>query len=450
MNAIRNGWCALALSVMTSALLVACGDDDEDTPRGAGAGSAGGQARGGEGGSDASQAGVPSEPQAGEPSEPSAGAGGAGEAAEAGAVYALATQVFGESDSQSYVLLTNTLDADTELSVDDAWIEVPGRALAAGVEGEGALFVASDQGPTVTRYELTEDDGLEAGKSLSFLAAGVSKFGEYSSQFQFVSKDKAYWFDGSTSQVVVWDPTAMKVLDTIPLTELAAQGQLLSFTTAPVWRGETLYMFAAWREGLIITPRAAVVALDTSTDSVTIVEDTRCGYVRDGVLTDDGFIYMASEAFGSAANWLDQTNPSPCLLRFDTAAQQFDADYHVELSTLVDGAAAGSLVVGPDNRAFLRVLDGRAAPDGVTNPRVLASAPAWRWVSLTLGDEPKTGEVAAPLSSGSVLRFELGERIFAPLFVAATTTTFLELTTEGPAQSALSVPGLVFSAVKLR
>jgi len=455
MNVMRNGWCLLVLSMVTSASLAACGDPDDEP--GAATAGAGAQARGGKGGvgsggTSSGKAGEPLEPQAGEPSLPVAGAGdgGVGQVPEGDPVYALTTQVFGENDSQSYVLLTSTLDLETELSVDDALIEVPGRALAAGIDGAGALFIASDQAPTVTRYELTEAGGLDEGESVSFLTAGVTKFAEYSSQFQFVSKEKAYWLDGSTAQIVVWDPTAMEVRGTIALTELAAQGQLLSFTTAPVWHGDTLYLFAAWREGLIVAPRAAVVAVDTSTDTVTIVQDTRCGYVRDGILADDGFMYMASEAFGAAANWLDPSNPAPCLLRFDIGAQAFDADYQVELSTLVGGAAAGSLVVGPDNRAFLRVLEGRSAPDGVSNPRVLASAPAWRWASLMVGEEPAVSGITAPLSSGSVLRFSLGTRVFAPLFVAATSTTFLELTAEGPSESAINLPGLVFSAVKLR
>lgn len=243
----------------------------------------------------------------------------------------------------------------------------------------------------------------------------------------------------------------MKVTKALPLTTLAAENHVLSFTAAPVRDGDKLYGFAAWREGLAITPRVAVVVVDTKTDAVEIVEDDRCGYARDGVLRD-GKLYVATEAFGSAAHYLDDTNPAPCMLRFDTATRTFDADFMVVLSSLFDGKPAGSLVVGPDNQAFLRVLDTEAVPEGVSNPRVLASVPAWDWYTLTPGDEPDVAKVkGAALAGGSVLPFKLGRRSFTPLFIGGEETQFLELTAEGPSPSeAITIPGLVFSAVKLK
>jgi hypothetical protein len=243
----------------------------------------------------------------------------------------------------------------------------------------------------------------------------------------------------------------MKVQSALPLPGLAQENQVLSFSAAPVRDGDKLYSFAAWREGLAVTSRLAVVIVDTKTDEVSIVEDRRCGYVRDGVLSD-GMLYLATEAFGSAANYLDDSNPEPCLLRLDTSTGAFDETFEVELDSLFGGNAAGSLVVGPNNQAFLRVLDPSAVPDGVTNPRVLASVPAWEWYRLTPGDEPSVSKVeGAALAGGSVLPFKLGSRTFAPLFIDGEETRFLELTDGGPSDDeAITIPGLVFSAVKLK
>lgn len=381
----------------------------------------------------------------------SAGAGSGGESMGAAAVYALTTQIFGETENTSYVLLTSELDADTELSLDDAVVEVAGRALGTGPEGSGLLFVAGELAPTITRYQLNGDGKLQGGTSVSFLAKGVTQFGEYGGQFQYVADDQAYWFDGPTAQIVVWNPTTMKITGSIALTALAAPDQVLSFTAAPLRQGDKLYQLAAWREGPAIMPRAAVVVVDTKANTARIVEDTRCGYVRDGVLASDGKIYVATEAFGAAAHFLNDANPKPCLLRFDTATDTFDPGFDVELSRLFDGASAGSLVVGPDNQAFLRVLEDADLPDTITNPRVLASAPFWSWYKLTPGDEPTVTSVEAPLAGGSVLPFKLGDRTFAPIFVDGEETQFLELSKDGPLTAgAISVPGLVFSAVKLK
>ncbi len=443
----------LGASLLASAL-PGCGEDDDSESE---ASSTGGKSSGtggksnGTGGEEATGGGAGS--GGNETGSGGQGGGGAGApASEPEAIYALTTQVFGETENQSYVLLTKTLDENTELSLDDAVVEIAGRALGTGPDEGGVLFVAGELAPTITRYDLTEGGGISGGSSVSFLGKGVTKFGEYGGQFQYVSEDKAYWFDGPTSQIVVWNPSTMKVTGSVSLASLAHDGEVLSFTAAPVWKGDKLYTFAAWRAGLVVSERAAVVVVDTATDTATIVEDTRCGYVRDGVLASDGNLYMATEAFGSAAYHLNGDNPTPCMLRFDTSDDSFDETFNVELSSLFEGDTAGTLVVGPDNQAFLRVLDASAVPEGVDNPRVLASAAVWGWAKLTLGDTPSvTTLTSAALGSGSVLPFQLGDRMFAPLFVDGESTEFLELTKNGPStDEAITVPGLVFSAVKLK
>lgn len=466
LNTTLGGALLLVTTLCAATSLPACGDDDDGNPSdngSAGKGSGGSSGKNGAAGSkndasnqnsagskpDASEGGAGGEPAV----TPEGGNGEGGTPVEpAGAVYALTTQVFGETEDQSYVLLTHELAADTKLSLSDAVVEIAGRALGTGPEGSGRLYVASDLGPTVTRYDLSDDGKLAGGSSISFLGKGVTSLGEYGGQFQYVSDNKAYWFDGPTAQVVVWDPSAMKVTGSIPLTTLAAANQTLTFSAAPIRQGNKLYAFAAWREGLAITSRAAVVIVDTKTDQATIVEDTRCGYARDGVLADDGYLYIATEAFGSAAYHLNHDNPVPCMLRLDTKTDELDATFKVTLSQLFEGKDAGSLVVGPNNQAFLRVLDPKAIPDGVTNPRVLAGVPAWSWYKLTPGAEPAVSAIKnVELAGGSVLPFKLGKRRFAPLFIDGEETQFLELTQDGPAsKDAVTIPGLVFSAVKLK
>ena len=455
-----SGILLFAGAIASGSLLPSCSDDVAAGSASGGSGGKGSPATAGGAGSSGkpiwnagSDAGSASGSGAEAGSNAAGEGGAAGELGVPDAVYALTTQVFGETEDQSYVLLTKTLDRKTALSLDHAVVEIAGRALGTGPEGGGALFVAGELGPTITRYDLNETrDDLSGGNSVSFLGKGITSFGEYGGQFQYASREKAYWFDGPTAQIVVWDPSAMKITGSVPLTSLAHAEETLSFTAAPIWKGNKLYTFAAWRKGLAITPRLAVVVLDTSKDTATIVEDTRCGYVRDGVLTNDGLLYVATEAFGSAAQYLNTTNPAPCLLRFDTGKNEFDTAFKVELSSLFDGNAAGSLLVGPGNQAFVRVLDKTAIPEDVTNPRVLASVAAWGWAKLTPGDVPEVELLKdAELGGGSALPFALGDRRFAPLFVDGEETRFIELTKEGPSSDdAITIPGLVFSAVKLK
>lgn len=426
-----------ACALLASSSLYACGDDDLSTP-GDDAGTRNGRGSGGKGSgsgdSDADAGGSPG---------------------DTSPVYALTTQILGTEavDNTSYVLVTNSLERGTQLSLGDGMVEIPGRALGAGPENGGALYVVSDQAPTLTRYDLTDDGELEEGKSVSFLNQGVSAFSEYGAQFQFVAEDKAYWFDGRTAQIVVWDPEAMQVKTSISLTDLAFEREVLTFTAAPVRAGDAIYSFVGWREGPEVPSRAAVVVIDTSNDTAEVVMSETCGYVRDGYLAPDGMLYLATEAYGAAVNYLNSESAAePCLLRFDTDEGAFDEDFDVELESLFDGDSAGSLIAGPDGSAFLRVLDVSAVPDDTNHPRVLASVAAWGWAKLTVGDDPTAMVIEdAALSGGSVLPLVLGDRWFSPVFVGGASTEFIELTADGPVSNGtIEVPGLVFSAVKLR
>jgi len=390
----------------------------------------------------------------GDSSEGASSGGPAGGNPPTGPLYALTTQIFGadEGETQSYLLLTNTLDSQAPLSLDKG-LEIPGRALNFGVEDTGVVFVASDDGPTITKYALQSDGSLsQAGDPITFLGKGVSYIGEYQGQVQFVSETKAYYFDGPTAQVIIWDPKNMAVTGSIALAELVMPDTTLTFTAAPLRRGDEVITFAGLRAGPEVPSVAAVVVVDSKTDKATIVKDTRCGYVRDGVEADDGKIYMATEAYGASVHRLNPENAAaPCMLRFDPATNQFDPAFHVELNTLFDGKAAGSLLRGPKGEPYLRVLDETAfeiMPD--THPRVLASAPAWKWASVTLGDKPAATVLDAETNNGSVIPLSLGDRRFVALYQGQDSTKFFEIAASGPTTSTLSSPGLVFSALKLR
>ena len=404
-------------------LLAACGDDATSQP----------------------DATPPTPPDAANPLDP--------DAAPPAPLYAVTTQIIGadSANNQSYVVITDKLDG-AALSLDNA-VEVAGRAIGAGPDGGGAVFVAADGAPNVTRYDLQADGTLKKGATVSFQGKGVGGIGEYGGQFQFVSETKAYFFDAATAQAVIWNPREMTVTGDIPLPGLVLPGAILTFTAAPLRRGNDVITFAGWRKGAAEVPsQTAVVVIDSTTDQATVATDTRCGYVRDGAFGPDGKIYMATEAFGSAVHRVNPANaPAPCLLRFDVAARQFDAGFHVALSTLVGGATAGMLVRGGGDSVYVRVLDETVITvEPTTNPRVLASAPAWKWARLTLGDAPTATLLDVAPSSGSVLALGLGDRQVVTFFQGRDRTTLVDVSATGPGAVAATTTGLVFSAVKVR
>lgn len=424
-----------ALTLTCTASLSACGDDNDDnvTHPGDGDGDGDNNGDGDNGDGDTSQPGE----------RP---------------LYAITTQVASGDTGQwiSKIILADTLTASkaTKLNLNDG-ISVNGRALSMTPgTNEGVLYVASDDGPTITEFTLDAGDKLKAGRTVNFEARGISKFTEYSGLFPFASAEKAYVFDGATAQIVVWHPKEMKLGRGISLSELNIDKQLLSFSNDPIVVDNQIIQFAGWREGLFVYSMAGVVVLDTETDVATVVKDDRCGYVRNGVLGEDGKIYMATEAFGSAAHYVnDVKSPKPCLLRFDLATKRFDSNFHVDLNALFGGKASGTILAGPDGKAYVKVLDSSLIPDnhsGKDHPRVLASLGVWKWGTLTLGDEPTGKSIPGDATLGSVMPFHFGNVTYAPLFWNNERTTFLPITEDGPGKANLEVSGVVFSIAKLR
>lgn len=452
MKSITTSHAALFLS-LTLALgaTVACSDEDP----------AGSNSNGGDGDSTAEDPGG-DDPQGGEgddPATPGNGAGGAGNMAPmpVDPLFAVTTQVYDGTDYTSYVVLTDSMGAG-ELSLDDG-IEIAGRSLGVGPNEGGALFVSN--GPELTRYDLNEDDELIEGATISFLPAGLSSIGEYQGQFQFVSESKAYFFDGSTGQILVWNPKEMTFIKSISLAELVHADELLTFGGAPVIEGDKIMAFPGWRsaDNTRVIARSAVVTLDTSTDTVAIDVDERCGYTRDGVLADDGMLYLATEAFASAVYHYNTDNaPAPCLIRFDTDSGSFDSSFQTDLTTVFDGAVAGTLLTGPDNEAYILTLD-FSGYEGPPVPRVLASSPVWNWAALSLGDAPvvelldadaDVADVQPVTSPGSILPSLLGDELYLPLLEGRDATHFHRLGNNGPEVAGANVAGISFSSVKLK
>ncbi|WP_164002159.1 hypothetical protein [Pyxidicoccus caerfyrddinensis] len=368
-------------------------------------------------------------------------------------LYAVVAQVSADNESQSYIVVTDTVDLTAPLSLENA-IEIPGRALGSGIAKSGSLYVSSSEGANVTRYDLNSNGKLEQKTTVSFAGKGVATIGEYQNQFQFISSTKAYYFDGRTSQVIVWNPSDMTLTKAVPVEALSIEGATTTFATHPVRSGDLVLMPVGWRTGpTSVVKQAGVIVVDTKTDAVKLVTDTHCGYVRDGILAPDGKVYLATEAFATAVyRVVGGETPVPCLLKFDPATQSFDSTFYRELSSFTGGAATGSLLPGPSGTAYLRVLDESVytvAPG--TAPRVVASAQAWTWWQLRFDTLVATKVAGLPASTGSSFIFNVADNraLFTEFTNSSSQTNLRDLSSQN-GTVAMSTQGLVFSFLQLR
>lgn len=367
-------------------------------------------------------------------------------------LYAVVAQQRAGENPVSYIALTDDLTREHVLSVTDA-LEVAGRAVGAGITGDGRIFVGSSESAVVERYELNADNLLEKTGLVSFAGAGVASIGEYQGQFFFASTAKAYYLDPRTASLIVWNPDEMTVEDTIALEGIARENLITAFPLHPVFREGRLFIPIGWRDGLVVQEGAAVAMVDTETDEVTVARDDRCGYAITAAFGNDGMLYVASDAFGAAVHRLAPNDaPAPCMLRLNPGTATFDAGYAVNLTELVGNKPAAGLSVGANDNVYIRAFDeSKFAVESDTHPIVLRGAAAWQWWSIELGDAPTASHVSdAPLTMGTTLYVETSSGPVLTSFEQSMGTLFFPTLDGAPQQAGASIAGLAFSTVELR
>jgi hypothetical protein len=395
-------------------------------------------------------------PDAG-PSSDGAPVAADGASPTAGALYAVSTQVIGPMSSTTYVALVPSLDTTEKIDLTKA-LELPGRALAVGPDRGGAMFVSGTENPTLTRYDVTPDGRFVKGASASFAGVGLTSLFAYAEQFVFVSATKAYFFDDDTLQAVIWNPSTMTVTGTVSLAALNKPGWSVTFGIATLKRGNEVVLTTGYydQKSQKNLRGVNVVFVDTATDQVTIASDDRCAYVASGsVLAPTGDIYIASDVWTSAIEEVlgAESGGPACILRIKAGERRVDPTFMVKHNERTGGAPAGSLLAGPGNTVFVRVLDRALLPSAKPKTvQELWGGAYWRWWALDLTG-PGAMRVAAELPPGpaSILQYQVDGRTLTNESSADyAMTTLLDLGAAGGAKRGVSMNGVPFAVVRVR
>jgi len=131
---------------------------------------------------------------------------------------------------------------------------------------------------------------------LSFANHGVSDLAD--GAVVFVDAGKAYLRDRSQLQLISFDPTAMLLLDVIPLDGVARPGLFADFGQT-IRRADGIYFpmsysdeEEAWSR---VPDEATLVHVDPANDRVRISRDARCTSMNVGLLTESGDAYWFSD-----------------------------------------------------------------------------------------------------------------------------------------------------------
>jgi hypothetical protein len=323
--------------------------------------------------------------------------------------------------------------------------------------GNGVVYVGDGGSPVIERWVLDENDELTLDETMGLSQLGVTSGLGIKDPFHFLAEDRAYFIDGESLQVVIWNPQTMTTIDSFSIEGFLEEGlfQGLNYVHRD---GDRLLLSARyWRADDTAALLTRVGIIDTTTDSVTYVDDTRCGNVAFHATDSEDNLYLATHtaqtgtiAVGAAGDPVAES----CIIRFKAGADEFDPDYYVALDELAEGHAGG-IMEGAGDEAF--VLKYAGPEYNLDNYAKAHTGANWEIHRLTLGDEAATFEKVpdVELQSGYGLAFTAlvdGEPI--PYVIAVegdfSEGAYFDVSKPGRFERALTVPGFPGRAILVR
>ncbi|MEM9730464.1 MAG: hypothetical protein AAF997_17925 [Myxococcota bacterium] len=387
------------------------------------------------------------------------GNGGSGGATPSGApLYAICGLTLTPDGRSGYLALVSDLEAGTTFDLADT-LEFPGGSLCAAPGNSNRLYVGIAERAVIQRYSVGEGDTFRLDEELGLSGLGITApIGR--NPLQFLSDTRAYFIDGSTLQVVVWNPDSMVIDSAFDIGGLRA-GDLQIDVNEVVRDGDRFIMSVRYfraDDSAELLVRA--VFIDSTDDSVTYAEDTRCGNIAWTAVAENGDIYFASHpAQATRARTGLAGNPAstPCLLRILAGTSEFDPSFFVELNDLTGGQPTGSILAGRGSTAYVMAYDEEQVPISDDNAGVLTIIPAWRYWALDLEGDFTSASVVTAVPAGPV--FAAGFTVDrpsgpTPYIVGVrndlSSGTLFDISDAGGFVEAITVPGFPVLALRIR
>jgi hypothetical protein len=371
-------------------------------------------------------------------------------------LYAISSSVFSDEGNTSYVALLPSLARAT--TIDYARVLEVGSASSIFGPDQGSFFaVGLDEAPTVTKYEISADAGFVERETLDFSRYGLTYMWRDPGLVPFLSAQKAYVIDNRELLVVIWNPAAMEIIGSFSLAEVEDPDYPLTrFELDPTFRGDELVVLVSHStEDDRGAPYSTVMTIDIVSDRLTsVVHEERCGGLWDSVKDSKGDIYFASGTWDAAQNRVfgSDVQAPPCIVRMKAGESGFDPDYFVD-SASIGGYAAGGLVSGGGDTAYIKVLDEAALPPiDAEDFDAVWGGEVWRWWRFELGSsEPATPVSSLPLSNGGGGELMVEGKTYVRNATADfASTTLLDMSAEGEPAAGLTLRGYPYGIVRVR
>lgn len=284
-------------------------------------------------------------------------------------------------------------DVSAEGSIDlSKVVEFEGDIVWEATE-DGVVFVGQEGKSTIERW-VVAGESLELDGEVNLGNFGVtSTLGGGRNVIQLVDADTGYYFDSENLQVVVFNPETMTTVEAFSLDGMNEEGLLtgLNFIHRDGDRFVVTARYWTADENEYSAPLVRAAFIDSTDNSVSYADDTRCGEVGFNAVDEDGNLYVGSHhgnAVTVAAGLAGDAPVDSCVLRILKGESEFDPDYYLDLAEVSEGGVVGGLLQGPGNTAYVYSYTG----EGITaeNFRGALRGEDWEVYAIELGNEETT------------------------------------------------------------
>ena len=329
------------------------------------------------------------------------------------------------------------------------------RGFARSYAHEGAVFLMDSESIVITRYEVTDDLQLVEDGRFSMARLGLASFDP---QFYFVAPDRAVYVNAARPELVFWNPTEMVIEEVVPLEIDPREGFRVQVNNVQQV-GNRLYMVYGWfSTNIALEPfeSVGVVIVDaTSGETIARMEDERCAAGTGGFVRDNGDVYVMGGALNAAELIFMYDVQPTCMLRIRNGAQEFDADYYVNLTELT-GAGGFSGLAGLSNGTFVTRALSNVDPDDFDDIGLgdqLDLFQVWEWLLVDIEAEEST-RLGTPLTGVTFPPFVLDDEQLAfpteNITAGTTGTSTLYFVEDGEARESVTVPGEILQLSRVR
>lgn len=348
-----------------------------------------------------------------------------------------------------YLTILNDLSANGEVDLEKVQ-PFPGDITYTST-GDGKVFVGQEDLPTIERWVVNESgNGLEKDGEINLDYFGVTS--TLGPDVQLIDDETAWYFDTSTYQVIIFNPTTMTTEgDTIDFSGILEGTHDL--VLGGVSRLDDALVISAQYWDMDGNPvsltRAAII--DIESRDVTYADDTRCGSTRFHVKDDDGNLYIGAhpgESLWQGAGLGLDDPPKPCLVRIRRGETAFDTNYYVDLEQISGGKVVGGFLQGSGNSAYVYEFAGDVSAVNEENYNPQLRGDNWALARIELGNEAESYELVdeyAPSTSyGNSFTVEVGDEVVRYLIsvnASFESGQYYDMSNPARAVTALSFPG---------